>query len=232
VKNYRHQFIAGNDVPDTVTKPYVVTKPDSLTKIVCVGRNYAEHARELNNPVPQQPLLFIKPATAAVSMLEPITIPKGQGACHHELEMSVLVAEPLTNATLAQARSAVVGIGLALDLTLRDLQDVLKQKGHPWERAKAFDGACPLSPFVSVKGVHLQQLSLELFLNGQRQQVGNTADMLFPVYELLVEISRCFSLLPGDVVLTGTPAGVGPLVAGDKLRARLSDLINVETVVN
>ncbi len=224
LKTYQHQFIGRSSIDSS-------NASNNLGKIVCVGRNYADHAKELNNPVPKQPLLFIKPATAAVSMLEPIVIPKDQGSCHHELEMSVLIGEPLHCAPVDGVSSAIAGIGLALDLTLRDLQDSLKQQGHPWERAKAFDGACPLSAFASAEGMSLQNLTLTLHRNGQLQQAGNTAQMLFPVVELLAQISHCFTLLPGDVVLTGTPAGVGPLEAGDQLQACLGDLLKVETVV-
>ena len=198
-----------------------------LSKIVCVGRNYAEHVKELNNPMPDRPLLFIKPATSAVSMHEPINIPASQGACHHELEMAILISKPLTRVSSETAETAIAGVGLALDLTLRDVQSSLKAKGQPWERAKAFDGACPLSMFVTANGVDLQNLSLQLYLNGELQQSGNTADMLFPVTALLAEISHSFTLLPGDVVLTGTPAGVGPLRPSDKFRARLGNILDV-----
>lgn len=204
---------------------------DQLGKIVCVGRNYADHAKELNNPVPKQPLLFIKPATAAVSMYQPIAIPQNLGACHHELEMAILIGEPLTQASEQQVEKAVVGIALGLDLTLRDVQDELKAKGQPWERAKAFDGSCPLSAFIEADGVDLQALDIQLEINGVLKQSGNTGGMLFSVVTLLQEISRSFTLLPGDVVLTGTPAGVGPLQNGDRLKASLGDLITIETTV-
>lgn len=196
-------------------------------KIVCVGRNYAEHAKELNNPLDSTPLLFIKPTTAAVPMAGDIAIPRDRGEVHHELEMSVLIGAVLTNATCAQVEDAIIGIGLAYDLTLRDLQSELKKKAHPWERAKAFDGACALSPFVSAVGVNLQSLSLQLRKNGALQQSGNTADMIFPVLALVAEMSQNFSLLPGDVILTGTPAGVSPLHAGDELEAKLGDLLTI-----
>ncbi len=207
--SYRHQLFSAIECNDQVGK------------IVCVGRNYADHAKELNNPIPQRPLLFIKPATAAVAMQEPLQLPQGQGGCHHELEMAILIGSSLTRATVEQAEAAIAGVGLALDLTLRDLQSQLKEKGHPWERAKSFDGACPISPFVKVETEELQNLTLNLWRNGELQQSGNTGQMLFPVLELLVDISAAFTLLPGDVVLTGTPAGVGPLQAGDQLRAAL-----------
>ncbi|MFT7129920.1 MAG: 2-keto-4-pentenoate hydratase/2-oxohepta-3-ene-1,7-dioic acid hydratase in catechol pathway [Gammaproteobacteria bacterium] len=209
---------------------------DELGKIVCVGRNYADHAKELNNPIPKRPLLFIKPATAAVSMLEPMTIPKNLGACHHEVEMAILIGSEISASSSVWAdddiRAAIAGVGLALDLTLREVQDVLKEKGQPWERAKAFDGSCPLSNFVSAEGIDLQNLSLQLHRNGQLQQSGNTVDMLFSVTTLLRDISASFTLLPGDVVLTGTPAGVGPLSSGDTIKATLGTLVCVESSVN
>ena len=219
MNNYRHQLAAGIDCTDT------------LGKIVCVGRNYADHAKELNNPIPSRPLLFIKPATAAIPMQAPIAIPENLGACHHELELAVLIGKPLTRASAEQVGEAIAGVGLALDLTLRDVQNELKQKGQPWERAKAFDGSCPLSAFIGANDIDLQQLDLSLHCNGDLRQLGNTRDMLFPVMSLLQEISGCFTLLPGDVVLTGTPAGVGPLQAGDQLKACLADLVVVETSV-
>lgn len=212
---------------------FVSSKPAdySLGKIVCVGRNYAEHAKELNNPIPDQPLLFIKPATAAVDMRDPISLPADVGDCHHELEVSILIGKQLTNATADSVSEAIAGIGLGLDLTLRDLQSSLKKKGHPWERAKAFDGSCPLSPFTAVDNMDLKNLELRLFKNGTLQQSGNTSEMLFSVTDLLVNISESFSLMPGDVVMTGTPAGVGPLESGDLLRAELDDFLSIETSV-
>ena len=197
-----------------------------------MGRNYADHAKELGNEVPGSPLLFIKPATAMVAMTEPVALPEGFGACHHELEMALLIGQPLTKAAPDQCRAAIAGIGLALDLTLRELQDELKKKGHPWERAKAFDGACPLSEFAAFdQNLDFASLTLRLTRNGGVQQQGSCGDMLFSVENLLSEISHSFTLMPGDVVLTGTPAGVGPLSSGDQLVAELGDYLRVETVV-
>lgn len=203
-----------------------------LGKIVCVGRNYAEHAKELNNPIPDSPLLFIKPATAAVHLTRPLALPENQGTVHFETELAVLIGVPLTKATEDEANQAILGYGLALDLTLRDLQSQLKEKGQPWERAKGFDGACPLSPFVSAE--HLKQasqLGFSLDIDGSRQQTGDTSDMLNPILSLLSHISQTFTLLPGDVVLTGTPAGVGPLVSGQKLQFQLEDVLFIGTEV-
>ena len=201
-------------------------------KVVCVGRNYAEHARELNNPVPAEPVLFIKPSTALVNLQEPVAIPLDFGACHFEAEMAVLVGERLTRCNEQQAASAIAGVGVALDLTLRELQSALKGKSLPWEKAKAFDGACPISAFVSLQnGEDLQNQQIQLRQNGELRQDGNSSDMLTEVLPLLVYISQFFTLAPGDIVLTGTPAGVGPLAVGDNLQVSLGDIITVQTAV-
>ncbi|MAY39214.1 MULTISPECIES: fumarylacetoacetate hydrolase family protein [Spongiibacter] len=201
-------------------------------KIVCVGRNYAEHARELNNPIPKQPLLFIKPSTALAALDQPLAIPRDRGECHHELELALLIGQPLSEARAEETLAAIAGYGLALDLTLRELQSQLKEKGQPWERAKAFDGACPVSAFVPAAAVgDWKALRLQLQRNGALQQDGQCRDMLFPIEALLADISQSFTLLPGDIVLTGTPAGVGPLNPGDRLRCELDGLLTVETTV-
>jgi 2-keto-4-pentenoate hydratase/2-oxohepta-3-ene-1,7-dioic acid hydratase in catechol pathway len=199
--------------------------PHAVGKLVCVGRNYAAHALELNNPIPDQPILFIKPAASAVPMSPSFSIPVAQGAVHHELEIAILIGKPLRKAgSEDEAAAAIAGVGLGIDLTLRDVQDTLKAKGQPWERAKSFDGASPLSVFVDAARVgNWQDLDLSLIRNDKVQQQGNSSAMLFPILALLVEISQTFSLDPGDVVLTGTPAGVGPLLPGDQLEARLAD---------
>ncbi|WP_353980974.1 fumarylacetoacetate hydrolase family protein [Salinicola endophyticus] len=184
----------------------------ALGKILCVGRNYAEHAAELNNPVPSSPLLFMKPATSAVELESPIARQFTHGEVHFETELALLIGERLSAASAAEALAGIAGAGLALDLTLRDVQSALKEKGHPWERAKAFDGACPLSRFVPVDAdTDWASVSFHLDINGQRQQSGKLSDMLFSVPALLEEMTRTFTLEPGDVVLTGTPAGVGKL---------------------
>jgi 2-keto-4-pentenoate hydratase/2-oxohepta-3-ene-1,7-dioic acid hydratase in catechol pathway len=202
-----------------------------LGKIVCVGRNYAEHARELNNPIPDEPLLFIKPATSAVHLTRPVRLPSNRGSVHFETELAVLIGRPLTNASASDAEAAILGYGLALDLTLRDLQSALKAKGQPWERAKAFDGACPLSPFVPADQVPRDHLTFTLEINQQRRQTGDTRDMLNPIVALIAHMSSHFTLLPGDVILTGTPSGVGPLETGQTLSLELERVLFVETRV-
>ncbi|MFM1605299.1 MAG: fumarylacetoacetate hydrolase family protein [Porticoccaceae bacterium] len=203
-----------------------------LGKVVCVGRNYAAHAKELNNPVPTEPVLFIKPSTSLVKLEEPLAIPSHLGECHFEAEMSILIGQSLSNCNHEQASEAIAGIGLALDLTLRELQQELKEKGLPWEKAKSFDGSCPVSGFVPIsQGTNLQDQQILLLQNQQIKQNGNTEDMLTSVLALLSYISQFFTLLPGDIVLTGTPAGVGPLKPGDQLSLSLSDSIHCITEV-
>ena len=217
---YQHTWIDGSPVDLPVGK------------VVCVGRNYAAHARELGNEVPEAPILFIKPATSLTPFDEHIAIPADQGEVHHEIEMAVLIGDTLRNASPKEVQWSLAGYALALDLTLRDVQTRLKEKGHPWERAKAFDGACPVSGFVDARGVSVRQtLDISLTINGEVRQQGNTAQMLFSTFELIAHMSESFTLQPGDLVLTGTPAGVGPLKAGDQLQAKLGNLLTVEGAI-
>ncbi|WP_447927957.1 MULTISPECIES: fumarylacetoacetate hydrolase family protein [unclassified Vreelandella] len=206
--------------------------PHALGKVVCVGRNYADHAKELQNPVPSEPLLFIKPATSVVDITKPLDPPFSRGDVHFEAELALLIGETLTHATHEQAERAIVGIGLAMDLTLRDVQTQLKEKGHPWETAKAFDGACPLSAFLPLSRVpNWNALSFTLDINGEQRQYGEGADMLFAIPTLVAEMSRHFTLVPGDVILTGTPAGVGELPRGAALKLTLTGGLEVNTTV-
>tara|TARA_R110000868_G_scaffold45179_13_gene150161 strand:- start:1704 stop:2387 length:684 start_codon:yes stop_codon:yes gene_type:complete len=203
-------------------------------KVVCVGRNYLMHIKELNNAVPARPLLFIKPSTSLVTLSEALVVPRNQGECHNELELAVLITKPLKNAEPEKVEQAIWGYGLALDLTLRDLQDELKRQGHPWERAKAFDGSCPMSPFVAKAKVKQQQdVHFSLLVNGQVRQQGHSQDMLVSINDLLSEISQTFTLLPGDIVLTGTPKGVAALQQNEQLNIRFEDFFSISTrVVN
>ncbi len=214
--NYQHRYLDGSACALPVGKA------------VCVGLNYAAHVAEMNSQRSQEPLLFIKPTTALCHFSDPIGIPRELGACHFETEMTVLIGDTLQHCDEHSARIGIAGIGVALDLTLRDLQDQLKKAGHPWEKSKGWDGACPTSPFLKPELVpDLQSVRLQLRQNGELRQDGNTAQMLTPVLELICYISKFFTLLPGDVVLTGTPAGVGPIQPGDHLEAELINLIKI-----
>ena len=201
----------------------------TVGKVVCVGRNYAAHARELGNEVPSAPLLFMKPASCIfwINSESDNRIVRPEvaryGDTHYEAELCIQLWADLSAATAQQAKQAIGSVTLGLDLTLRDLQSQLKDKGQPWERAKCFDGACVLADWVDVQAFDdFSQVSYQLYINDELKQDGNSALMLFPVYELIAEISHAFSLQAGDVIMTGTPSGVGILQAGDKLKLVLA----------
>ncbi|AIJ09887.1 MULTISPECIES: fumarylacetoacetate hydrolase family protein [Edwardsiella] len=194
-----------------------------VSKVVCVGNNYREHIREMGSQVAPQPVLFLKPESALCDLRQPIVIPHGLGEVHHEVELAVLIGMPLSQANEDRVARAVAGYGVALDLTLRDVQRECKKHGYPWEKAKAFDGACPLSGFIPESEFgDAQNAGLTLSVNGVLRQSGNTRDMLTPILPLISYMSRFFTLRAGDVVLTGTPAGVGPLFSGDMLTIGLN----------
>jgi len=205
----------------------------SVSKIVCVGRNYSAHAKELNNPIPNEPLLFIKPTNSLVDVSPVIGIPTDRGECHHELELAILIGSKLSNCTKQEAIQSVKGIGLALDLTLRDLQTKLKSKGQPWEKAKGFDGACPITGFIDIDYFeNLSDIEFSMYRDDKLSQEGNSKDMLFDIPTLVQDIADHFTLFPGDVVLTGTPEGVSPLFVGDKLKMELKGKQIAESVVS
>ncbi|WP_174849742.1 fumarylacetoacetate hydrolase family protein [Yersinia artesiana] len=194
-----------------------------VNKVVCVGSNYAEHIKEMGSTTSVEPVLFIKPETALCDIRQPVAIPKEFGAVHHEVELAVLIGMPLKQANEDRAARAIVGYGVALDLTLRELQSGLKKAGQPWEKAKAFDGSCPISGFIPVAEFgDAQQAELSLVINDEVRQQGNTRDMITPILPLICYISRFFTLRPGDIILTGTPQGVGPMASGDMLKIGLN----------
>ncbi len=208
-------------------------KPIALPigKVVCVGRNYLDHIRELKNENSENPLIFIKPSTSLCALTDPIVIPNYSNDCQHEIELAVLILSRISKTSIEHITNCIWGYGIALDLTLRDIQSQSKQKGLPWEMAKAFDKACPISEFIPASHiVDPQNLELSLSVNGQIRQQGNTQQMIHKINELIAYISNYFTLLPGDVVLTGTPAGVGPLIAGDVVACTLAELLQVQTV--
>ena len=194
-----------------------------VNKVVCVGSNYAEHIKEMGSTTSVEPVLFIKPETALCDIRQPVAIPKEFGAVHYDVELAVLSGMPLKQANEDRAARAIVGYGVALDLTLRELQAGLKKAGQPWEKAKAFDGSCPISGFIPVAEFgDAQQAELSLAINDEIRQQGNTRDMITPILPLICYISRFFTLRPGDIILTGTPQGVGPMASGDMLKIGLN----------
>ncbi len=193
-----------------------------IGKILCIGRNYAEHIKELGNETPEAPVIFTKPATSVIGDGGAIVIPPYSRDCHHEAELALLIGLEGKAISPAGALEYVAGYGVAIDLTLRDVQAELKKKGLPWDIAKGFDTACPLSEFVPAARVKdPQDLQIRLTVNDELRQDGNTRMMIHPVAAIISYISGIFTLEPGDVILTGTPAGVGPIRSGDRLVAEI-----------
>ncbi len=203
-----------------------------IGKILCIGRNYAEHIRELGNEAPEAPVIFMKPATAVIGEGEGIVIPPYSRDCHHEAELALLIGRRGKEIPAAEALDYIAGYGVAIDLTLRDVQAELKKKGLPWEIAKGFDTACPLSSFVPADRVpDPQRLQIRLSVNGTLRQDGNTSLMIHPIAAIVSHMSAIFTLEPGDVILTGTPAGVGPIASGDRLVAEIDGVGRLEVSV-
>ncbi|GKW40486.1 fumarylacetoacetate hydrolase family protein [Pectobacterium parvum] len=195
-----------------------------VNKVVCVGSNYSEHIKEMGSAAPSEPVLFIKPETALCDLCQPVVIPKNLGSVHHEVELAVLIGMPLKQANEERVARAIAGYGVALDLTLRDLQFDFKKAGQPWEKAKAFDGSCPISGFIPVAEFGDPQLTeLGVKVNDEVRQQGNTRDMITPILPLIAYMSRFFTLRAGDIILTGTPKGVGPILSGDMLTITVND---------
>ncbi len=201
-------------------------------KVVCLGRNYSEHIRELGNEVPDRPVIFIKPATSIIGQSEKIVIPSYSRDCHHEVELAVLIGKTGKNISEDQAMEHVAGYGVAIDLTLRDVQSELKAKGLPWEVAKGFDTSCPLSGFVASDQVgNPHDLGIRLAVNDELRQDSTTACMMRRIPQMIREISAVFTLEEGDIILTGTPAGVGAIKSGDRLSAQIDGVGTLEVSV-
>ena len=190
-------------------------------KIICIGRNYADHAKELKNEVPSEPVIFLKPDTALIPKRNAFFIPEFTKDLHHELELVVRINRVGKHIEERFASRYYSQITLGIDFTARDVQKQCKEKGLPWEKAKAFDGSAPLGDWIDLDQRDIQNLNIELKKNGEVVQSGNTADMIFTVDRLIAEVSKYFTLKIGDVIFTGTPAGVGPVVANDLLEAFL-----------
>lgn len=188
-------------------------------KIICIGRNYADHAQELGNQVPEEPVVFLKPQSAILSHKHPFYIPEWTHDVHHEVEVVIKIDRLGKTISEEHAPRYYSEVGLGIDFTARDIQGKLKSKGHPWERAKAFDGSAVVGRFLSLNELNkdVQSLNFSLTNHGEVVQSGCTADMIFHVNRLISEVSRFMTLKVGDLIFTGTPAGVGPVQSGDRL---------------
>lgn len=191
-------------------------------KIFCIGRNYALHAKELNNEIPEKPLVFMKPPTALLKGNKPFYYPEFSSNIHFEGELVVRICKNGKHIQEKFAKNYYDQITLGLDLTARDLQNELKSKGHPWEIAKGFDGSAVIGSLVPFQG-DIADLSFTIRKNDEIVQSGNCSDMLFPVDGLISYISKFFMLQTGDLIFTGTPAGVGPIQIGDVFEGFLEE---------
>lgn len=203
----------------------------SPSKVICIGRNYVAHIRELANEIPDRPVVFLKPPSALVSSGESIVLPAASDDVHHEVELVVEIGRPCKNVDPASAMSVVRSYAVGLDMTARDLQSDAKKKGLPWTVAKGFDTFAPLGPLTPVDGIDHGNLDIRLEVNGEVRQQGNTSLMIFPIPSIIVYVSTVFSLAPGDLIYTGTPEGVGPVKAGDHLVATITGLPPLEVSV-
>jgi len=190
-------------------------------KIICVGRNYVDHAKELNNPVPEKPLLFMKPPSALLRNPKPFYYPDFSEDVHYEAELVIRIGKNGKSIQPEFAHTYYDAIGLGIDFTARDLQRQCKEKGHPWEIAKGFDGSAYISELVILEPKPNQRYTFDLKQNGQLVQEGNTDDLIFSIEYLLSYISKFFKLTMGDLIYTGTPVGVGPIKVGDRLEGSL-----------
>ena len=205
-------------------------------RIYCVGRNYAEHAKEMGAAVERgTPMFFMKPADAIVAdegsgVIVPY--PSATQELHHEVEMMVALGRGGRDIAPGDALDCVFGYGVGLDLTRRDLQAAAKAKGHPWDAAKGFDASAPASVLVPVARCgHPRRGALTLQVNGEPRQHGDIGDMIFDVASIIHELSKLWTLAPGDLVFTGTPAGVAALARGDRFRAELEGIVALDGVI-
>ena len=194
-------------------------------KIVCIGRNYGEHAKELGNAIPEEPVIFLKPSSALIPQGGPIKLPSFSNDIHHEIELVYRIARTASG-------PEVDGITIGLDLTARDLQQRLKEKGLPWEKAKAFDGSAYVAePFLDMKDLGDCDQTFSLLRNGTLVQEGHNGQMIFDLKTLIAHVERYMRLETGDVLFTGTPAGVGRIAPGDRLEGFLLDQCRFDLLV-
>ena len=203
-----------------------------VAKIICLGRNYESHAREMGSEPPERPILFLKPPSAIIHDGESVILPQFSRELHHEVEMVVAIGKRGKEITVAAASGYISGFGVGLDMTLRDLQSEAKKKGLPWSVAKGFDTSAPVSEFVNAREVgDPGNLGIQLAVNGQLRQSSNTRKMIFSVQEIIAFVSSTFTLEEGDLIFTGTPEGVGRVDPGDVMEASLESVAQLRVTV-
>jgi 2-keto-4-pentenoate hydratase/2-oxohepta-3-ene-1,7-dioic acid hydratase in catechol pathway len=192
--------------------------------IYCIGRNYAQHAKEMGSPIPKMPLVFLKPLGAICFNGATVPLPVQSDDVHFEGEIVVAISKSGKNISHGSVQDHIAGYGVGIDFTARDIQTIAKKQGHPWSIAKGFDNFAPISDFVSASEIEdPDDMDLKLFQNGFIKQHGNTSEMIFPISNLITFLSQIYTLHPGDLVFTGTPEGVGPVHSGDKLEVLLNN---------
>jgi 2-keto-4-pentenoate hydratase/2-oxohepta-3-ene-1,7-dioic acid hydratase in catechol pathway len=196
-------------------------------KIICVGRNYVAHANELNNPVPKNPVIFMKPQTALLKGNMPFYYPALSNDIHYEVELVYRISKNGKHIAERFAHTYIDAVSVGIDFTARDLQEQQKSKGLPWEIAKAFDNSAVIGTWNTIEDFK-EELTFSLFKNGEEVQRGYTSDMLFSIKQIVSYVSEFFSLQKGDIIFTGTPAGVGPIAIGDFLEASIMGVSMLE----
>ncbi len=192
-------------------------------KIFCVGRNYAKHAKELNNEVPSTPLIFMKPKTALLPNGLTFYYPEFSNDVHYEGEIVVRISKSIKSLTPSRVKDFIDGVSVGIDFTARDIQAKCKEKGHPWELAKSFDFSAAIGDFINLDLEEISQSEIKVLKNGEQVQHGSAQDMIFDIPTLVSFISHRFTLHRGDLIYTGTPAGVGPITKGDVFEIYLND---------
>jgi 2-keto-4-pentenoate hydratase/2-oxohepta-3-ene-1,7-dioic acid hydratase in catechol pathway len=204
----------------------VLLAPVVPSKVVAVGLNYRDHAEELKMPVPSEPVIFLKPVSALCRPDDPNVFPPEAGRVDYEAELAIVIKKRCHHTPAERAREHVLGYTCLNDVTARDLQ----ARGSQWTRAKGFDSFCPIGPCI-VTDIDPNGVDIESYLNGERKQCSNTKNCIFPVEDVIARVSAVMTLLPGDVIATGTPAGIGPMHPGDKVEVRIEGIGSLKNPV-
>ncbi|MFH0731884.1 MAG: fumarylacetoacetate hydrolase family protein [Candidatus Omnitrophota bacterium] len=193
--------------------------PVQPSKIICVGLNYKDHAKELNMPIPEEPVIFIKPATSVIGTGDKIKYPKSANRIDYEAELAVVIKKNAKDVSAKRAKDYILGYTCLNDVTARDIQ----KRDMQWTRAKSFDTFCPVGPYIST-GIDPDNLYIKLFLNNEQKQSSNTSNLIYKIDELISFISSVMTLKPADIIATGTPPGVGPMNSGDKVQVEIEKI--------
>jgi 2-keto-4-pentenoate hydratase/2-oxohepta-3-ene-1,7-dioic acid hydratase in catechol pathway len=208
-------------------KPGRILCPVTPSKVVAIGLNYKDHAAEMNKPLPSEPLMFLKPSTAVIGPGDAIRIPPNVGEIHYEAELGVVIGKQASRVSADAAMEHILGLTCLIDVTARELQ----RKEIQYTRAKGFDTFAPIGPCIAV-GLDPSALDVEGWLNGERKQASNTRQLIFPVPQIVAFVSSVMTLLPGDVIATGTPSGVGSLKSGDTFTVKIQGIGELSNTVN